>query len=160
MGRPTTLRDYLGEMAWYLDAVFDRREGGVEVFAGIHKWIVPCNWKIAAENFCGDSYHGPWSHRSGMSTGFSARKPREPRRAAALYKLRDQMPVDIVGVDLSHGLGDAEIHELGHAPFVEEMSFMIYDRLIGGHPGSLDHYFPSRLTPDRPCLPRAPVCDR
>lgn len=71
------LRDYLGEMAWYLDAVFDRREGGVEVFAGVHKWVVPCNWKIAAENFCGDSYHGPWSHRSGMSTGFSARKPRE-----------------------------------------------------------------------------------
>lgn len=70
------LREYLGEMAWYLDAIFDRREGGVEVFPGVHKWIIPCNWKIAAENFCGDSYHGPWAHRSAMSTNFSARRPR------------------------------------------------------------------------------------
>jgi 3-phenylpropionate/trans-cinnamate dioxygenase subunit alpha len=70
------LREYLGEMAWYLDAIFDRRDGGVEVFPGVHKWVVPCNWKFAAENFAGDSYHGPWSHRSGMSAGFSARRPR------------------------------------------------------------------------------------
>ncbi|MEQ8825373.1 MAG: aromatic ring-hydroxylating dioxygenase subunit alpha [Filomicrobium sp.] len=71
------LREYLGEMAWYLDAIFDRREGGVEVFPGVHKWVVPCNWKLAAENFGGDSYHGPWAHRSAMSTNFSARRPRQ-----------------------------------------------------------------------------------
>lgn len=70
------LREYLGGMGWYLDAVFDRREGGVEVLAGVHKWTVPCNWKLAAENFCGDSYHGPWNHASAMHTGFSARRPR------------------------------------------------------------------------------------
>jgi phenylpropionate dioxygenase-like ring-hydroxylating dioxygenase large terminal subunit len=70
------LREYLGELTWYLDAIFDRREGGVEVFPGVHKWIVPCNWKIAAENFSGDSYHGPWAHRSAMSAGFSARRAR------------------------------------------------------------------------------------
>lgn len=70
------LLEYLGEMAWYLDAIFDRREGGVDVLAGVHKWVVPCNWKIAAENFAGDSYHGPWAHRSAMNTGFSARRPR------------------------------------------------------------------------------------
>jgi phenylpropionate dioxygenase-like ring-hydroxylating dioxygenase large terminal subunit len=69
------LREYLGELTWYLDAIFDRREGGVEVFAGVHKWIVPCNWKIAAENFSGDSYHVPWNHRSAMSAGFSVRRP-------------------------------------------------------------------------------------
>ncbi len=28
--------------------------------------------RFAAENFCGDSYHGPWSHGSAMSAGFSA----------------------------------------------------------------------------------------
>ena len=70
------LREYLGGLTWYLDAIFDRREGGVEVFPGVHKWIVPCNWKVAAENFSGDSYHGPWAHRSAMSAGFSARRPR------------------------------------------------------------------------------------
>ena len=65
------LLDYLGEMAWYLDAFFDRREGGVEVFGGMHKWVVPCNWKFPAENFAGDSYHVPWSHLSAIRTNIS-----------------------------------------------------------------------------------------
>lgn len=69
------LREYLGELTWYLDTIFDRREGGVEVFAGVHRWVVPCNWKIAAENFSGDSYHVPWNHLSAMSAGFSSRRP-------------------------------------------------------------------------------------
>ncbi len=65
------LREYLGEMAWYLDAFFDRREGGVEVIGGMHKWVMPCNWKFPAENFGGDAYHVPWSHLSAVKTAFS-----------------------------------------------------------------------------------------
>ena len=56
-------------MTWYLDAFFDRREGGVEVIGGIHKWIVPCNWKFPAENFGGDGYHVHWSHLSAVRIG-------------------------------------------------------------------------------------------
>jgi nitrite reductase/ring-hydroxylating ferredoxin subunit len=63
------LIDYLGEMAWYLDAFFDRREGGIEVIGGMHKWVMPCNWKFPAENFGGDGYHTSWSHRSAIDTG-------------------------------------------------------------------------------------------
>jgi phenylpropionate dioxygenase-like ring-hydroxylating dioxygenase large terminal subunit len=63
------LRAYLGEAAWYLDAFFDRREGGIEVIGGIHKWVMPCNWKFPAENFSGDGYHVPWSHLSAAQTG-------------------------------------------------------------------------------------------
>jgi phenylpropionate dioxygenase-like ring-hydroxylating dioxygenase large terminal subunit len=63
------LRAYLGEAAWYLDAFFDRREGGIEVIGGIHKWVMPCNWKFPAENFSGDGYHVPWSHVSAAQTG-------------------------------------------------------------------------------------------
>ena len=63
------LRKYLGEAAWYLDAFFDRREGGIEVIGGIHKWVMPCNWKFPAENFSGDGYHVPWSHVSAAQTG-------------------------------------------------------------------------------------------
>lgn len=66
------LLEYLGEVTWYLDAFFDRCEGGIEVVGGIHKWIVPCNWKFPAENFAGDGYHVPWSHVSAISTGFSS----------------------------------------------------------------------------------------
>lgn len=64
------LREYLGEMTWFLDSVFGRREGGIEVIGGAHKWVMPCNWKFAAENFAGDGYHLGWSHRSGILTGF------------------------------------------------------------------------------------------
>jgi 3-phenylpropionate/trans-cinnamate dioxygenase alpha subunit len=67
-GAPS-LRDYLGEMAWYMDTFFDRREGGIEIIGGIHKWIVPCNWKFPAENFAGDGYHVQWSHLSAVRTG-------------------------------------------------------------------------------------------
>ena len=58
-------------MAWYLDTFFDRREGGVEVLGGVHKWVVPCNWKLPAENFAGDAYHVSWSHLSAIRSGFA-----------------------------------------------------------------------------------------
>lgn len=67
-----SLLDYLGEAAWYLDSMFDRREGGVEVVGGMHKWVIPCNWKLPAENFGGDAYHTVWTHLSAMRTGFSS----------------------------------------------------------------------------------------
>ena len=58
--------DYLGGYRTYLDLLLDAwdgREGGAEVIGGVHKWLVPCNWKFPAENFSGDRYHGV-SHRS------------------------------------------------------------------------------------------------
>src|SRR5438445_10005930 len=62
---PTFLQ-CLGGYKLYLDLLLDAwdgREGGTEVIAGIHKWLIPCNWKFPAENFSGDRYHGV-SHRS------------------------------------------------------------------------------------------------
>ncbi|MCH8987422.1 MAG: aromatic ring-hydroxylating dioxygenase subunit alpha [Chloroflexi bacterium] len=64
------LLDYLGDVKWYLDVFFNRREGGVEVVGGVHKWVVPCNWKLPADNFCGDGYHTGWSHLSAVQTRF------------------------------------------------------------------------------------------
>ena len=72
------LREYLGEMTWYLDAFFDRREGGIEVIGGMHKWVTPCNWKFPAENFGGDSYHVPWSHLSAIRTDFASSVSTKP----------------------------------------------------------------------------------
>lgn len=66
-----SLLEYLGGVAWYLDSFFDRREGGVEVIGGVHKSVVPCNWKLPAENFGGDAYHVPWTHLSAVRTGFT-----------------------------------------------------------------------------------------
>ena len=72
------LLEYLGEMTWYLDSFFDRREGGIEVLGGMHKWVVPCNWKLPAENFGGDAYHAFWSHLSAIKTGFSVGATSQP----------------------------------------------------------------------------------
>ena len=67
------LLEYLGEMAWYLDTFFDRREGGIEVIGGMHKWVMPCNWKFPAENFGGDGYHvSNGASLSAIKTGFSS----------------------------------------------------------------------------------------
>lgn len=63
-GAPSFL-EYLGDAKDHLDQVLDHRdgrEGGSEVI-GVHKWIIPSNWKFAAENFLGDTYHNP-SHLS------------------------------------------------------------------------------------------------
>ena len=62
------LRDYLGDMAWYLDILLDRREGGTEV-SGPHRWMVDANWKTAAENFGGDGYHIASTHGSARELG-------------------------------------------------------------------------------------------
>ncbi len=58
------LLEYLGDMAYYLDIFVDRRDGGAEIIGGVHKWIIPGNWKLASENFVGDSYHFPITHAS------------------------------------------------------------------------------------------------
>ena len=67
-----SLSEYLGEMTWYLDNFFDRREGGVEVVGGMHRWLVSCNWKFPSESFGGDNYHTFWTHLSAIKIGFGA----------------------------------------------------------------------------------------
>ncbi|MER5430114.1 aromatic ring-hydroxylating dioxygenase subunit alpha [Streptomyces sp. NPDC002588] len=62
-----SFEDYLGDYAWYFDAYVDKYEGGLEVVGGMHRWVVPCNWKFGAEQFASDMYHIAISHSSGFS---------------------------------------------------------------------------------------------
>ncbi len=73
-----SLTEYLGDMAYYLDILLDRREGGTEVIGGVQKWTMKCNWKFAADNFAGDAYHVPVSHISAHKVGSLAGEG-EPR---------------------------------------------------------------------------------
>ncbi len=78
-----TLIDYMGDMAWYLDLVVDRREGGVELSVGLHRWVIDCNWKFGADNFGGDGYHVPVTHGSIGQAGITRSRPNaiyEPNR--------------------------------------------------------------------------------
>jgi len=57
------LRDHLGDFRWYLDLHLGLG-GGMEVIGEPNRWRVDADWKTAAENFCGDSYHTQTLHRS------------------------------------------------------------------------------------------------
>ena len=73
-GAPSLL-EYLGDMAWYLDIVFDRRESGTELIGGAHRWVLESNWKVSAENFIGDMYHAWASHQSAIQVGWDFGDP-------------------------------------------------------------------------------------
>jgi|ECHnycMinimDraft_1075156.scaffolds.fasta_scaffold00591_3 3-phenylpropionate/trans-cinnamate dioxygenase alpha subunit len=74
-GAPS-FEDYLGEMKFYLDLFLDRFEGNMRIYGGVHRWIIPVNWKIPSENFIGDSYHALFTHRSAVE--INLRKPYSP----------------------------------------------------------------------------------
>jgi len=95
------LLEYLGEMTWYLDTFFDRREGGIEVIGGMHKWIMPCNWKFPAENFGGDAYHVPWSHLSAVKTAFSTGITTKPETTGSMVSPGNGHIVICVGRTIS-----------------------------------------------------------
>jgi nitrite reductase/ring-hydroxylating ferredoxin subunit len=59
-----SLDEYLGDLRWYLDILLERPLGGLEVIPGQQRYVIAANWKIAAENFSGDTYHLPYSHGS------------------------------------------------------------------------------------------------
>ena len=63
---PVSLRDSLGDMAWYMDAMLDHDSEGTVVVGGVHKWILEGNWKLAAEQFATDWYHVNMSHASAL----------------------------------------------------------------------------------------------
>ena len=111
------LHEYLGEMAWYLDAFFDRREGGVEVVGGVQKWIIPCNWKLPAENFGGDAYHAFWSHQSAIRSGFAS--DRRLRRPSS--------PGTLVSPGNGHGIIAAQAGEVTDPP---EGNILAYEQEI------------------------------
>jgi phenylpropionate dioxygenase-like ring-hydroxylating dioxygenase large terminal subunit len=59
------LDDYLGDLRWYFDRFLTREYlGGVEVVAGVQRYVMPSNWKLLSDNFAGDNYHVPATHAS------------------------------------------------------------------------------------------------
>jgi len=103
------LPDYLGAMTWYLDTFFDRREGGIELIGGVHKWIMPCNWKFPAENFAGDGYHVPWSHISAVRTGSGGDFRVKPDAEGRALSLGNGHSIMTVGPDMVADPPAAEI---------------------------------------------------
>lgn len=52
-------------MLWYLDNfLLDSDPQGLQVVPGLHRYLIPANWKLLAENFGGDQYHFGATHGS------------------------------------------------------------------------------------------------
>jgi phthalate 3,4-dioxygenase alpha subunit len=78
------LRDYLGDFTFYLDFYLNQSPDGIEL-RGPQRWRIKSNWKIGAENFCGDSYHTPQTHTSVVEVGLFAEPKANKRKEGALY---------------------------------------------------------------------------
>ena len=87
-----SLAAFLGDMAWYLDVILDRRAGGTELL-GPQRWRIASNWKVVAENHCGDEYHIGFAHGSVFPPDLGA------DRATPVPFAREIRPA------LGHGLG-------------------------------------------------------
>jgi phenylpropionate dioxygenase-like ring-hydroxylating dioxygenase large terminal subunit len=76
-----SLRDYLGPMTWYWDLMFDRTRRGMTVLGHPQRFIIPANWKSAAEQFAGDIFHTLSLHRSMQELALLGAAAEEPAMA-------------------------------------------------------------------------------
>jgi phenylpropionate dioxygenase-like ring-hydroxylating dioxygenase large terminal subunit len=79
------LDEYLADYAFYLGLYLQQSVDG-SVFLGPQRWRINANWKIAAENFAGDSYHTPHTHASIVDIGLFREPRADKRKAGATYQ--------------------------------------------------------------------------
>ncbi|MGQ0803500.1 MAG: aromatic ring-hydroxylating oxygenase subunit alpha [Actinomycetota bacterium] len=92
---------YLGDMAWYLEAMMSMAPGGFEVIAPPQRYIQDANWKFPVENDGGDGYHLPVAHGTmfdldifGTQAGNTAGHVVQTKEGHVLRRqyLRDEFP--------------------------------------------------------------------
>ena len=79
-----SLRDHLGDFAFYLDYYTRQSGSGIELH-GPQRWRIKANWKIGAENFAGDMYHTPQTHTSVVEIGLFREPKAEKRKDGCTY---------------------------------------------------------------------------
>lgn len=67
------LKEWLGDMAWYLDIIVNRT-GGIEIVGTPQIWDVDCSWKFAVDNFT-DNVHVFSAHQSLVQLGMLPNDP-------------------------------------------------------------------------------------
>lgn len=77
--------EWLGDFAYYLDFYMAQSPAGMEL-RGPQRWRVRANWKIGAENFCGDSYHTPHTHASVVEIRLFGEPKAHKRKEGVLYQ--------------------------------------------------------------------------
>ena len=79
-----SLGEHLGDFAFYLGFYTRQSAAGLEL-RGPQRWRVRANWKIGCENFVGDMYHTPHTHRSVVDIGLFREPKAHKRKEGALY---------------------------------------------------------------------------
>jgi nitrite reductase/ring-hydroxylating ferredoxin subunit len=69
----TPLEENLGPLGFYLEAIFGKFVGGLEVMGPPVRTRMPCSWKSETENLSGDGYHTPVAHKTAFTFGLFAR---------------------------------------------------------------------------------------
>src|SRR5271170_6700058 len=64
-----SFEEFLGDNKWYYDMLFCRTDNELEALGPPQRFIVPANWKAAAEQSASDGFHTLTLHRSLMETG-------------------------------------------------------------------------------------------
>ena len=79
------LREYLGEVTWYLDVFFDRREGGIEVLGGMQKWVIPATGSSPSKTspVTATTCRGATYRRSGAGSVSARTQGRRPKGASS-----------------------------------------------------------------------------
>lgn len=78
------LDECIGDFKTYLEFYFPGTPRGVEV-RGPQRWRFKGNWKIAAENFSGDTYHTPHTHASTGAIKLVGTAATSNRKAGIIY---------------------------------------------------------------------------
>lgn len=59
-----SLDEFLGDIKFYTDLMFDRSETGLEILGPPQRFVIRANWKCAGEQHSGDGYHNLTLHYS------------------------------------------------------------------------------------------------
>jgi len=59
-----SLDDWLGDIKWYHDLMFNRTDDGLEVLGPPQRFVIPANWKCPGEQHAADGFHTMTLHRS------------------------------------------------------------------------------------------------
>lgn len=128
------LRDYLGDVVWYLEAIMNKFDGGMEVVGTPVRNIIRANWKTEGENLSGDGYHTMITHATALELGLFA-TPKD------LEKLSDVVKPRFTGrtVDCGHG----------HTARIQRLPVEVEGRKFWGYPEETWPEIERNLTPEQ-----------
>jgi phenylpropionate dioxygenase-like ring-hydroxylating dioxygenase large terminal subunit len=128
-----TLREYLGDILWYLESIIGKHPQGMEVVGTPVRNIVRANWKTEGENLSGDGYHTTVTHASAFELGLFATK-------SDLVKLADEVAPKFTGRTVTTANG--------HSMRVQRLPLQgLRGNHYFGYPKEMWSAFDERLTP-------------